>query len=195
MTTLNLHTPDAAVTDSKVALNYLKEGNLRFVNDTPMPRNTNKADLAITKDGQKPFAVVLTCADSRTAPEIYFDQKMGDIFVLRNAGNVADPSVIGSIEFAVGALGAPLVVVVAHTKCGAVYSAFGGKKDFWPGLQSVLDGIGENVKNSSNEEQGALDNLSVQVEKIKNNPVVKEKGATVLGAVYDLATGKVAFNE
>jgi len=195
MSTLNLHAPDVAVTDSKVALNYLKEGNLRFVNDTPMPRNTNKADLEITKDGQKPFAVILTCADSRTAPEIFFDQKMGDIFVLRNAGNMADPSVVGSIEFAVGALGAPLVVVVGHTKCGAVYSAFSGKKDFWPGLQTLLDGISENIKNSPDEEQGMVDNVACQVEKIKSNPVVKEKGATVIGAVYDLATGKVTFSE
>ena len=191
----NLHAPDEAVTDSRVALNYLKEGNLRFVNDTPIPRDTNKADMEITKNGQKPFAIILTCADSRVSPEIYFDQKMGDIFVLRNAGNVADPSVIGSIEFAVGALGAPLIVVVGHSKCGAVYGAYSGKKDFWPALQNVLDGIRENVKDSPDEEQGMLSNVCCQVDKIKSNAVVKEKGAVVIGADYDLDTGEVRFHE
>ena len=188
-----VHSPDVAVTDSQIALNYLKAGNYRFVHDTTMPRNTNKIDRDLTKDSQKPFAAILTCADSRLAPEIFFDQKIGDIFVLRNAGNVADFSVIGSLEFAAGALGVPLVVVVGHTRCLAVYSACSGRKDFFPGLQALLDGISENLGNMADEEQAAIDNTHGQVEKIKANAVIRESGAVVVGASYDIATGKVTF--
>ena len=193
MSNLNLHAPDAQVTDPKVALNYLKEGNERFVTNNLMPRNTNPADLKITNEGQKPFAAVLTCADSRTAPELFFDQKLGDIFVLRNAGNYADEGAIGSIEFAVGYLKAPLVVVVGHTKCGAVITSHGGATGFPEGLQAILDKIRKNIKTDGSVEEATADNVKYSVELLKNNPVIKKEGAMVVGAHYDLATGKVTF--
>ncbi|MCL2680481.1 MAG: carbonic anhydrase [Coriobacteriia bacterium] len=188
---MNLHSPDVAVTDSTQALNYLKEGNARFVSDQCMPRDTNKQDLALTKDAQKPFAAILTCADSRTCPEIFFDQKIGDLFVLRNAGNVADQSVLGSLEFGVQHLGVAVVVVVGHTKCGAVHTSYDGVTGLSDNLQAVLDGIRPNVSDSADKESGAVDNVKKQVELLSANEVI---GAVpVLGAFYDIATGEVSF--
>src|SRR5262249_28305065 len=102
------------------ALEQLKAGNERFASDKLGPRDIGKARRQELAKGQKPFAVVLTCADSRLAPELIFDQGLGDIFVLRVAGNVADQFELGSIEFAVGELKAPLIVVMGHESCGAV---------------------------------------------------------------------------
>ena len=160
-----------------------------------MPRNTNRADMDVTtQKGQKPFAVILTCADSRVPPEIYFDQKIGDLFVIRNAGNVADQSVLGSIEYAVEHLKSAIVVVAGHTKCGAVCASYGGGKDFPTNLQAVLDGIRSNISDSSDAEQGVLDNIKSQVAMIQNNPVVKESGVPVIGVQMDIATGRVNFD-
>ena len=191
---LNLHAPDAAVTDPQVALTYLKEGNTRFTSNATIARDTNPADLAVTKDGQKPFAAILTCADSRVSPEIYFDQKIGDIFVVRNAGNYADQEALGSIEFATKHLGAPLVVVVGHSKCGAVFTSHDKVTGLSDNLQAVLDNIRVNIESCSTKEEAVTANVAAQVATLKNNPVIKEVGALVIGAEYDIATGAVKFH-
>ena len=190
---MNLHAPDVAVKDAKQALTYLKEGNKRFTSDQTMPRTTNKKDLEITSKGQKPFAAILSCADSRTAPEIYFDQKVGDLFVCRNAGNFADPVVIGSLEFATKHLGAPLVVVVGHSMCGAVHTSFDGVKGLSANLQAGLDAIREHLAGSKTKEEATEANIKAQVKKLKENPVIKEVNAEVVGAFYDIATGEVTW--
>jgi len=190
---MNLHSPDVAVTDANQALTYLKEGNKRFTSDSTMPRNTNKADLGITKDGQKPFAAILTCADSRVSPEIYFDQKIGDIFVVRNAGNCACKEALGSIEFATKHLGAPLVVVVGHSMCGAVFTSHSKATGLSDNLQAVLDDIRKNIGSCPTKEEAVAVHVKSQVEILKNNPVIKEVNATVLGAEYNIATGEVVF--
>jgi len=187
-----IHKPDQSVTCPDTALAMLKEGNRRFVSGELMPKDY-KAALAVTKDAQKPFACIVTCADSRTCPEQFFDQSIGDIFVCRNAGNVADASVVGSLEFAVGVLGAVVVAVVGHTKCGAVYNAYDGTQVPWPSLQGVLDGINANVKGSADKEAGAADNVAAQVAMLKENAVIKDKGALVVPAFYDIATGEVTW--
>src|SRR6266566_4654777 len=110
-----------------VALERLKEGNRRFAADKPAPKRTDAKRRAELAGGQHPFAVVLTCADSRVTPELVFDQGLGDIFVLRVAGNIADRAVIGSIEYAVEHLHTPLIVVLGHESCGAVKAALEGK--------------------------------------------------------------------
>ena len=191
---MNLHAPDVAVTDANQALTYLKEGNKRFVDDATMPRNTNKQDVATTAGGQKPFAAILTCADSRVSPEIYFDQKIGDIFVVRNAGNYADLEALGSIEFATKHLGAPLVVVVGHSSCGAVFTSYDKVTGLSDNLQTVLDNIRVNISDCSTKEAAVTANVKAQVETLKNNPVIKEINATVVGAEYDIATGVVTFH-
>ena len=189
----NLHAPDQAVTDPNLALNFLKEGNARFVADQGITRNTNKADLAVTAGGQKPFAAILTCADSRVAPELYFDQKIGDIFVVRNAGNIADSEAQGSIEFATKHLGAPLVVVVGHSKCGAVYTSYDNVQGLSKNLQKILDRIRPNIEASANADLAVGANVAAQVAILKENPVIKEVNAMVVGAEYDIATGQVSF--
>ena len=103
----------------------LKDGNERFVANRPAaPKHAERR--AETARGQKPFAIILACADSRTGPELVFDQGVGDLFVVRVAGNVTDPVVLGSIEYAVAHLHAPLIVVLGHEKCGAVAAAVQG---------------------------------------------------------------------
>ena len=106
--------------DFSSALQSLKAGNKRFVTGGLSPKNTYAEDRKALCEGQHPFAVVLCCSDSRVAPEIIFDQKLGDLFVIRNAGNVIDKHVLGSIEYAVEHLGTSLVVVMGHSCCGAV---------------------------------------------------------------------------
>jgi carbonic anhydrase len=105
------------------ALSRLKDGHARFVADRPAVRHTSMKQLVKLAHEQHPFAVVLTCADSRVGPELVFDQGLGDLFVLRVAGNVTETGVVGSIEYAVQKLKVPLVVVLGHDDCGAVKAA------------------------------------------------------------------------
>ena len=106
------------------AIELLKAGNARFISGALSPKEDYAEDRKRLAEGQHPFAVVLCCSDSRVAPEIIFDQKLGDLFVIRNAGNVVDDDVLGSIEYAVEHLGTPLVVVLGHSCCGAVTATF-----------------------------------------------------------------------
>jgi len=189
---LKLHSANVSETDAQVALAYLKEGNERFVSGKGITRD-NSADLDLTKDGQKPFAAIITCADSRVSPEIFFDQKIGDIFVVRNAGNVADRSAEGSVEFAVKHLKVAIVVVVGHTKCGAVHTSYSGATGLSDKLQSIIDDIKPVVSGAPDAEAGVVVNAQHQAEHIKENPVIKELGTPVYAATYDIATGKVNF--
>src|SRR2546421_4904043 len=118
---------EAAPPTPAAALKLLKQGNERFTQGKLAARDIGASRRAALAKGQHPFAVVLTCADSRVAPELVFDQGLGDIFVLRVAGNIADRSVIGSIEYAVEHLHTPLIVVLGHESCGAVQAALEGK--------------------------------------------------------------------
>jgi carbonic anhydrase len=113
-------TPRPVITDPEVALNQLMEGNQRFVNaQMQRPRQDPQHRLRLSQ-GQQPFAVILTCSDSRLPPELLFDQGLGDLFVVRVAGNIVDAVLLGSVEYAVGHLGTPLVMVIGHESCGAV---------------------------------------------------------------------------
>src|SRR5262249_7971690 len=109
------------------ALQRLKQGNARFVADKLDQKKDiggkRRGDLA---KGQRPFAIILSCADSRVPPELVFDQGLGDLFVVRVAGNVTDPVVLGSIEYGVQVLKAPLIIVLGHESCGAVQAAIAG---------------------------------------------------------------------
>ncbi|MCL2182698.1 MAG: carbonic anhydrase [Chitinispirillia bacterium] len=176
-----------------------------------MTRNTNAADRDVLKSGQKPFAVVITCADSRVPPEIYFDQKLGDIFVIRNAGNIASTTALGSIEYAVEHLHSPLVVVVGHSSCGAVGGAFAAKgehkgehKEEHEGehaappaenLQIILNTISPVIANSGTPDEGIHANIAHVVESIKSNKIVEHVKATVIGAYYNIESGEVSFKE
>jgi carbonic anhydrase len=105
----------------------LTEGNSRFIKGDPEPRPMDRYRRAELAKGQHPFAAILTCADSRVPPEFIFNQGLGDLFVVRVAGNVADPAVLGSLEYAAEHLGVTLIVIMGHTDCGAVKAALEGK--------------------------------------------------------------------
>jgi carbonic anhydrase len=111
------------------ALAVLKEGNRRFVADTPVPvERARERRLAIAR-GQTPFAVLVSCSDSRVPPELLFGRGLGDIFIVRNAGNTVDTAALGSIQYAVAELGVPLVLVLGHQRCGAVAAAVSAVKE------------------------------------------------------------------
>jgi carbonic anhydrase len=196
--------PEAAPTVTATeALSLLKEGNARFVTDKlnhPHQSSTSRAELA---KGQHPFAIVLGCADSRTSPELVFDQGLGDLFVIRVAGNVLNDETIGSIEYAVEHLGSPLIVVLAHERCGAVKAARDtiAAHATAPGhIQSLVKALEPAVATTAAadaEVTAKANALHVAKTLSDSEPFLKEKVAAgklqVIGAHYDLDTGKVEF--
>lgn len=184
------------------ALGRLISGNQRFISgDAEHPRQS-KARRGALAGGQHPFAIILTCADSRVSPEIIFDQGLGDLFVLRNAGNLADDHVLGSIEYAVEHLHAGLVMVLGHSKCGAVSAAVSGGKvpghilniveDIEPAVEAVADKPGEMVDNAIRANA-----LLVARQISRSKPILSaavEAGhLKVVAARYDLSTGQVVI--
>lgn len=186
----------------KTPLNKLIEGNLRYVNSTTVCHDDWTAKRLAQTKGQEPFAVIVTCSDSRVPPEIIFDQVLGDLFVIRTAGNVVDDFAIGSIEYGVTVLGADLIVVLGHSNCGAVDGALKGLK-FDNHIQEVLNAIQPAIASIKDSGGNVLEKATkanvANVERILQNskPVLAkllaEKKIDILGAYYDLATGKVEF--
>jgi len=186
------HQPGDLVTDPQAALQNLKDGNARFLKGELADKSSYAADREVLNAGQKPFAVVLTCADSRVAPEIFFDQKLGDIFAIRNAGNVVDETVLGSIEYAVEHLKSPLVVVVGHTKCGAVTAAC-SDGELPDNIKSIVKRIKPAVKKDMEVDQVVRANVAQMADQVKDDEIVKELKVKVLGACYDIHTGVVEW--
>jgi carbonic anhydrase len=193
------------------ALRDLLNGNGRFVKGQPASPRRSPADFRGLAEAQYPEAVIVSCADSRVAPEILFDVGVGDIFVVRVAGNVVDgagATVKGSIEYAIAELNVPLILVLGHSGCGAVKAAMKhiDAKDSLPG---AINGLVELIKPAVVQSQGvpgdALENairknVQIGVERLKGMqpilaPRVKDGKLKVVGAVYDLRTGTVALLE
>lgn len=183
---------------------HLLEGNARFVAGTTQHPHQDAARRTETAAGQKPFAVVVGCSDSRTAPEILFDQGLGDLFVVRLAGNIVDDAALGSVEFAVAKLGARLIVVLGHEKCGAVSAAVDAEKNptTLPGhIGTLVDAIKPAVASVHGLPGDEVDNavkanVHMVVERLKTvsselQPYLKTGELTVVGARYDLDEGKV----
>lgn len=197
--------PEMAVNNADDALKKLAAGNRRFVDDKPGRPHQSAARRTETAAGQKPFAIVLGCADSRVAPEQVFDQGIGDLFVVRVAGNVLDNTTLGSLEFAVAEFGAPLIIVLGHEKCGAVKAtieALEHKGDKAPGeIPSLVNAIKpaiEHVKGKPGDlvDNGVRENIALVVDHLKKaNPVLtkalKDGKLKIVGARYDLDTGAV----
>jgi carbonic anhydrase len=195
-------TPDAV-------LARLIEGNRRFVRGELTHPGRRPEDFAPLAEGQAPQAIIVGCADSRVPPEVVFDQGVGDLFVVRVAGNVvagSGPFVKGSIEFAVAELGARLIVVLGHTACGAVKAAVAhiDANDTLPGairdLVEVIRPAAAAVRGKPGEklENATRMNVALGVERLKGldpilSPLVKSGELKVVGAVYDLRTGMVNF--
>jgi carbonic anhydrase len=182
------------------ALQRLIEGNGRFVAGAAThPDQTPQRRAELVK-GQSPFAIVLTCSDSRVPPELFLDQGLGGLFVIRNAGNILDDHVIGSMEYAVEHLHVPLVLVVGHEKCGAVSAAVAGGEA--PGhIRSVVEALepaveqaknqpGDRVENSVRSNAQRVAEILTHVEPILKDAVNNGK-LLVVAARYDLTTGRL----
>lgn len=181
-------------------LERLLEGNKRFVAGTVTHPNQSIERRTELAAGQQPVAIVLTCADSRVAPELYFDQGLGDLFVLRNAGHVLDDHIIGSIEYAIEHLHAGLVVVVGHAKCGAVAATVAGGhapghihsiiESIEPAFESVKNQVGDKVDHTVRANARRVAAILGRVEPIVGE-AVKNGKVKVVAARYDLATGQI----
>lgn len=190
--------PVASVS-ADAALAKLKEGNARFVGSKVSQGKPTVARRAETAQSQHPFAIILGCADSRTSPEIVFDQNIGDLFVVRNAGNLVDDHALGSIEYGVEHLGARLIVVLGHGRCGAVTAALAS--DTAPGhIQSLVRDIQpavQAVKGKSGDatQLAVAENARLMADKIRKEANLGElaKDVRIISAVYDLDSGKVEW--
>ncbi|BAQ59976.1 carbonic anhydrase [Geminocystis sp. NIES-3708] len=183
------------------ALQSLLAGNERFINNKSININRSLTRIQEVAKGQNPFAILLSCADSRVPVEILFDRGFGDLFVVRNAGNIATPEEVGSIEFGSLVLGAKVILVLGHGSCGAVKATIEG--NVVPGqIQSVLDAIKPALNNLTPEEKKDLPtaikaNVKLQVETLKKSNVIAqliaENKLKIVGGYYDLTTGKVSL--
>jgi carbonic anhydrase len=189
----------AASVSADNALAKLKEGNLRFARSEVSQSKPTAARRAETAKAQYPFAIIVGCADSRTAPELVFDQNSGDLFVIRTAGNLVDDHALGSIEYAVAHAGARLIVVLGHTRCGAVTAAL--ESDHAPGhIQSLVRDIQPAVKAAKGKPGDALAaaitenarQVAAQITaKAELGDLAKE--VRIVYAIYDLDTGKIEW--
>ncbi|OKH32468.1 carbonic anhydrase [[Phormidium ambiguum] IAM M-71] len=182
------------------AWELLKVGNQRYIDRKAFhPHQTGQRMVALAK-GQHPFAIILGCADSRVPPEIIFDQGLGDLFVIRVAGNIVDDAIAGSIEYAVEELKVPLLVVLGHERCGAVTAAVKGGEV--PGhISSLVNAIKPAVKSVQGlpgdiVENSVKANIKIVVSKLKStqpivSELVKSNKIKIVGGRYDLDTGKV----
>jgi len=177
------------------ALERLKQGNQRFVNNLRINRNLLQ-EVEQTKQGQEPFAVIISCMDSRTSPELIFDQGLGDIFSIRIAGNVITPEIIGSAEYACKVVGAKLVLVLGHLGCGAIKGAVDNVK--LGHLSSVTDKIRFSIKKNSTLEDVTYANVTTGIHSLfKESPILQElvdkNELLISGGIYDISNGKVSF--
>ena len=186
----------------QAAIDRLKEGNKRFVD-----RKKAKRDLLLQMDqtstGQFPFAALLSCIDSRVPAELVFDQGIGDVFNVRVAGNIVNRDVLGSLEYSCKVAGSKVIVVLGHTKCGAVTAACNGVElgnithllsKIQPAVKSVMKGDPD----PKTIEEVALKNIELSIERIRDeSPILAEMeengNIMIIGAVYDVSSGVVCF--
>jgi carbonic anhydrase len=190
--------PKAAIPASE-ALTLLKEGNAAFLKGGINISHLTAERRASLAGGQQPFAIILSCSDSRVPPEDVFAQGLGDLFVVRVAGNVADPATVASIEYAAAHLGSSLLVVMGHTECGAVKAAMAGANDT-PSIAELVKTIqpalaGVSKKDTETAVQANVSHARAEVLRQSKllGGLVQEKKLKVVEAVYDLKTGKVKF--
>ena len=191
--------PPAAPVPADAALAKLKEGNLRFAASEVSKGKPTAARRTETAQAQHPFAIIVGCADSRTAPELVFDQNLGDLFVVRTAGNLVNDHALGTIEYGVAELGARLIVVLGHERCGAVKAALAS--DHAPGhIDSLVRDIQPAVKAAKGKPGDALDatiaeNARQVAAQIKAKAALGDlaKEVRIVFAIYDLDTGKVEW--
>jgi carbonic anhydrase len=189
-------------------LDRLKEGNEKFIKGHAIHPDESLNRIKELKEGQKPFAVVISCSDSRLPPELIFDQGLGDIFSIRTAGNVIGDFELGSIEYAVEHLHCKLIVVLGHENCGAIQAYATSKNERHENhIQNLIDYIAaeeeeKSIPDSLKSDTDVLVNANIQhgVNLLNSStPVLKElvdgNELTIIGAYYDLDNGKVLFEK
>lgn len=205
---MKTHTKESqAQITPRIALEYLQEGNNRFIKNLKANRNLLQ-QANETVEGQWPFATILSCIDSRTSAELIFDQGLGDIFSVRIAGNVVNTDILGSMEFACKIAGSKLIVVLGHSKCGAIKGAcdhveMGNLTELLSKIQPAVyqektTKTERNSKNSPFVENVSLINVKRTVKSIIERSFILEQMVEngtigVVGAMHDIETGKVTF--
>ena len=188
------HTP-------KESINELLAGNNRFLNDKLININ-HLEQIELTKHGHKPHAVILSCMDSRVPPEIIFDQGIGNIFVIRNAGNLEDQNVLGSLEYTVHKSTAKVIMVMGHSHCGAVTGALDDIKHGH--LSQLVEQIKPSIQNHDTKKKSVIETAKQSVHfTIKDilqrsktiRDLVQQKKIELVGAFYDVETGEVKILE
>ena len=189
------------------ALDILKEGNIRFVNNIKAHRNLLQ-QVNETSSGQFPFAAILSCIDSRTSAELIFDQGLGDILSIRIAGNILNDDILGSMELACKIAGSKLIVVIGHTKCGAIEAAcnnieLGNLTSLLRKIKPAIETetktfINRNGTNNSYLYNVTVNNVFLTVQKIKaQSSILKEmeekNEIKIIGGLHDIETGQVTF--
>jgi len=190
-----------------MALDLLKEGNKRFVNNLKINRNLLQ-QANETSDGQHPFAVILSCIDSRTSAELIFDQGLGDIFSIRIAGNIVNEDIIGSMEFGCKVAGSKIILVLGHTKCGAVKGAcdhveMGNLTSLLTKIRPAVDDENITIENRNSSNPVFVENVSkINVKRtvkavMERSPILKEMILSgeigIIGGTQDITTGEVTF--
>ena len=184
------------------ALKRLLDGNERYISGAPRQIITPEFRASLLS-GQHPYAVVIGCSDSRVPVELIFDAMPGELFVIRTAGNVVGPLDMASIEFAIMAFRPPVVVVLGHQHCGAIYTALkGGSEDFSPSIQELLQEVlasAVSILRDGSQEKYEDENIKNTLSKIKANTYIakdiSEGSVHIVAAKYSLETGKVSFFE
>lgn len=185
--------------NSKAALAKLMSGNKRYVIAKQLHSNLTSERRAELKDGQCPIAIILGCSDSRVPPELIFDQGLGDLFVVRVAGNILDNVVLGSIEYAASHLGTSLVMILGHSKCGAIEAtaARGSNEGHLPCLAAAIQPSLDEVKDKPGDliNNAAKANAKMIGQKLLSEPILAARANAgklrVVAAFYDLDTGVV----
>lgn len=207
MKTINKETQQSIT--PRIALNLLKEGNVRFMYNLKANRDLLK-QVNDTRDGQWPFAIILSCIDSRTSAELIFDQGLGDIFSVRIAGNIVNTDILGSMEFACKVAGSKLIVVLGHTKCGAIRGAcdhveMGNLTELLSKIQPAVYQEKDTTTNRNSGNSVFVENVSAINVKRSVKSIIErsfilekmvEKGEIgIVGAMHNIETGKVEFYE
>ncbi|MGL5958054.1 MAG: carbonic anhydrase family protein [Phocaeicola sp.] len=201
-----LHSEDVATLSPDSIISILKEGNQRFISNSPSSRDVMAQLVESAEDGQAPLAIILSCIDSRVPVELIFDKGLGDLFVTRIAGNVVSPDILGSMEYACEHAGSKVVVVLGHECCGAVHSACEGAaagnmtqmlEKIKPAIESC-SGSGEIAHTSEFENKVIYKNIENMVTRIRKESEIlahlEERGdIKIVGAFFNLHTGVVEF--
>jgi len=189
---MKIHQPAELIEDPNEALQMLKEGNERYLSGKLIHKDYCNSDREVYCCGQNPFAAVLTCSDSRIVPEIFFNQRLGDLFIIRNAGNIVENATLGSLELAAKFLKIKLVVVCGHSNCGAVEASC-SNLEFTHNINHIIKHIKPAVFNGSSIDEVIHRNIINQAELIKADEILNNLGVMVVCAYFDIRSGAVTW--